>query len=89
MQRIDFSKITVLDIEGKEVKRDISRDLGNILYYSARDIAVSELGKRIYHDKEIDVDGKTAKILRKTVQENFTFVVVSSLLPVLDSIADE
>lgn len=89
MARIDFSRITILDIEGKEVKKDISRDLGNILYYTARDIAVSELGKSIYHDKEIEVDAKSARILRKVVGENFTLVVTSALIPVLDKIIGE
>lgn len=87
--RIDFSKIPILDIEGNEVKKDISKDLGNILYYTARDIAVSELGKSIYHDKEIEVDAKSARILRKTVEESFSLVVTSVLTPVLDKIISE
>ena len=86
MARIDFSKITILDIEGREVKRDISKDLGNILYYTARDIAASELGKRIYYDKEIEVDAKSATILRKTVGENFSLFLTTALDPVLDEI---
>lgn len=51
MNKVDFSKITIMDIEGREVKADFQKQLGNQLYMQGRNIEECELGKRIYFAK--------------------------------------
>ena len=48
---VDFSKVTVRDIEDQEQVVDLRRELGNRLYYQSRDISQAELGRRIYHSE--------------------------------------
>lgn len=46
--KVNFSKIVIKDIEGRDVQADFQRQLGNQLYMQGRDIEECELGKRIY-----------------------------------------
>lgn len=48
MIKVNFSKIVIKDIEGRDVQADFQRQLGNQLYMQGRDIEECELGKRIY-----------------------------------------
>ena len=48
MAKVNFSKIIIKDIEGREVPADFQKQLGNQLYMQGRDIEECELGKRIY-----------------------------------------
>ena len=46
--KVNFSKIIIKDIEGREVPADFQKQLGNQLYMQGHDIEECELGKRIY-----------------------------------------
>ena len=48
MVKVNFSKIVIKDIEGRDVQADFQKQLGNQLYMQGRDIEECELGKRIY-----------------------------------------
>ena len=48
MAKINFSKITVTDLDGKDVNYDIHRDFSNLLYMQGRSIEEHELGHKIY-----------------------------------------
>lgn len=86
--KINFAKIQIADIEGNMVEADISKDLGNALYYEERDISLADLGREIYHNGEVEVTKETAPVIRKYVDEGFKAIVKRSLLPILDSIAE-
>lgn len=82
--KIDFSRVQVKDIEGRLVTVDLSRELGNMMYCGAKDIAVADLGHEIYHRKEVELTPVQAKIVRTYVEKGFTAIVQRDLLPLLD-----
>lgn len=84
--KIDFSKIQMKDIEGNTFDGDISKDLGNAMYFESNDIAVSDLGYEIYHKKEVEVTKEMAPEVRKYVDKGFKAIVKRALFPILDSI---
>ena len=67
--KVNFSKIVIKDIEGRDVQADFQRQLGNQLYMQGRDIEECELGKRIYFaDGEVELNDKEAAIVTQAVQ---------------------
>ena len=69
MAKVNFSKIIIKDIEGRDVQADFQRQLGNQLYMQGRDIEECELGKRIYFaDGEVELNDKEAAIVTQAVQ---------------------
>lgn len=83
--KVDFSQIKVKDIEGNETVLDISKDLGNMMYFNDKDIAVADLGYEIYHKKEIELTKEQAKTVAEYVDNGFKAFVKRELLPILRS----
>lgn len=82
--KIDFSQVPIRDIEGNAVVVDISKDLGNMMYLQAQDIAVADLGHDIYHRKEVNLTREQAQTVRMYVEQGFKAIVKRELLPLLD-----
>ena len=69
MTKVNFSKIVIKDIEGRDVQADFQRQLGNQLYMQGRDIEECELGKRIYFaEGDVELTDKEATIVTQAVQ---------------------
>jgi len=83
--KIDFSKIMIEDIEGNEIAVDVSKQLGNMMYVNAQDIAVADLGREIYHEKEVELNDVQAKQIRPFVEGGFKAILKRVLLPMLDA----
>ena len=83
--KIDFSKIMIEDIEGNEIAVDVSKQLGNMMYVNAQDIAVADLGREIYHKKEVELNDVQAKQIRPFVEGGFKAILKLVLLPMLDA----
>ena len=81
--KIDFSKIQVKDIEGKELTLDVSQQLGNMMYLNARDIAVADLGHEIYHKKEVELTDEQAEAVAEFVENCFKAFVKREILALL------
>lgn len=65
MKKIDLTQISFLNVEGKEMKANIAKELGNLMYMQGKDIVEHELGSKVYHSadnagKEADDAGKEA-----------------------------
>ena len=84
--RIDFSKVQIKDIEGNVQSVDISKELGNMMYLNAQDIAVADLGHDIYHRKEVELTRDQAQAVKAFVDSGFKAVVKRELMPLLDSV---
>ena len=82
--KIDFSNIMIEDIEGNKVSVDVSKELGNMMYLGATDIAVADLGREIYHKKEVELTKEQAKFVRGYVDTKFKAILKRTLLPMLD-----
>lgn len=66
---VNFTKVQIKDIEGKEQMADFSAQLGNQLYMTGRNIDECELGKRIYFAKgEVELNDKEAQIVTNAIQ---------------------
>ena len=81
--RIDFSKIMVEDIEGNKSPYDVSKELGNMIYLNAVDIAEADLGREIYHKKEVDLTKEQADVVRGYVEKRFKAIAKMAILPLL------
>lgn len=67
--KVNFSKIIIKDIEGRDVQADFQRQLGNQLYMQGRDIEECELGKRIYFAQgDVELTDKETAIVMQAVQ---------------------
>lgn len=66
--KVNFSKIIIKDIEGRDVQADFQKQLGNQLYMQGRDIEECELGKRIYFAQgDVELTDKEASIVKQAV----------------------
>ena len=64
--KVNFKKVILTDIEGKEMEADFKNQLGNQLYMQGRNIEECELGKKIYFaDDEVELSDKEADIVRR------------------------
>ena len=69
MVKVNFSKIIIKDIEGREVETDFQKQLGNQLYMQGRHLEECELGTRIYHaEGEVELSEKECEMVRNAVQ---------------------
>ena len=79
MTKVNFSKVIIKDIEGREVQADFHRQLGNQLYMQGRDIEECELGKRIYFAQgEVELSEKECAIVRNAVQ-GYSYIARSAI----------
>lgn len=86
MKKIDFTKVQIKDIEGNVQSVDISKELGNMMYYGEQDIAVSDLGHDIYHKGEVELTPEQAEKVKAYVEQGFKAIVKRELIPLLDTI---
>lgn len=84
--KIDFSRVRIKDIEGRLITVDLSKELGNMMYCGAKDIAVADLGHEIYHRKEVELNSVQAKIVKTYVEKGFSAIVQRDLLPLIDKV---
>jgi hypothetical protein len=79
MTKVNFAKIIIKDIEGRDVQADFQKQLGNQLYMQGRDIEECELGKRIYFaDGEVELTDKECAIVRNAVQ-GYSYIARSAI----------
>lgn len=74
--KIDFRKIKVFDIEGKDSNLDLSKELGNAIYKNTPDLGELEFAQELYKKGEVEIDDKKAEIIRRymDVGQFFAFV---------------
>jgi hypothetical protein len=79
MVKVNFAKIIIKDIEGRDVPADFQKQLGNQLYMQGRNIEECELGKRIYFaDGEVELTDKECAIVRNAVQ-GYSYIARSAI----------
>ena len=77
--KVNFAKIIIKDIEGRDVQADFQKQLGNQLYMQGRDIEECELGKRIYFaDGDVELTDKECTIVRNAVQ-GYSYIARSAI----------
>lgn len=94
MKKVDLTKVTFLDVEGQEVRIDIAKQIGNIMYMQGENIAEHELGSKIYHsadplkenkdaDCPVELSDDEANILLKYVVRTFSYVIIQAVKKML------
>lgn len=77
---VDFSKIEIEGLEGKELL-DIRKQLGNYLYYQSQDLSGSELGRNIYFSNgEIEIKEEEKKIIKDAVNVMYKSYVIKTAI---------
>lgn len=77
--KVNFAKIIIKDIEGREVEADFQRQLGNQLYMQGRNIEECELGKRIYFaEGEVELSDKECEMVRNYIQ-GYSYIARSAI----------
>lgn len=66
--KVDFSKVSIqTTVEGDPVVVDFKKDLGNLVYSRATDVALSDLGKEIYYKGVVDVPSELIHPLNEII----------------------
>lgn len=66
--KVDFSKVLVqATVEGDPVAVDFRKDLGNLVYSRAMDVALSDLGKEIYYKGAVDIPSELVSPLSEVI----------------------
>ena len=82
--KVNFAKIIIKDIEGRDVQADFQKQLGNQLYMQGRNIEECELGKRIYFaDGEAELSDKEAAIVKQAVA-GYSYVARTAIIGVIE-----
>ena len=87
--KIDFSKLTIQDIEGKDVIIDISKELGNIIFQQTQDLGELDLAKDIYKNGEVDLTSDQAQVVKTYADKSFKAFILVVLDPMLSAIIDQ
>lgn len=79
MIKINFKKIIIRDIEGREIEADFSKQIGNQLYMQGQNIEECELGKKIYFaEAEISLNTEEQAIIKKAIS-SYSYIARSSI----------
>ena len=81
MAKVNFSRISMKDIEGNVLTANFRQQLGNQLYMQGRNIEECELGKKIYftaEDKETELNEKEVGMIKQAIA-GYGYVVHSAI----------
>ena len=81
MKKLNFKSVQVTDIDGTVKEMDLSKEIGNIIFRTTKDLGELETAREIYQKGEIEVDDKTADMIKKYIDENFVAFAKEALNP--------
>lgn len=64
--------------------KDLSKDLGNAIFFNVSDINEQEIGRKIYHDGEIEIDEASAALIKRFAEKIFYAYIKVPLFKLLD-----
>ena len=71
MKKLNFKAVPTRDIEGNLEPRDISKELGNLIYRETSDLGELDLAQRIYKEGEIEASEEEIEIVRKYINGGY------------------
>ena len=88
--KVDFRNIVIKDINGNDLKADVTEILGNLMYMQGQDITECELGQKLWHAKDaagaftpVEISEEEEKKLRQQF-EKYPYLIRTALLKVLN-----
>jgi hypothetical protein len=91
MAKINFSKIIVKDLDGKDVRINIHRDLANLLHMQGRGIEEDALAHKIYECRDVDGNPTEVDLTKDEVKivtqyiSNYPYIVAKAVMDILTS----
>ena len=64
MKKINLKELPVKNIEGKEEKIDISKEVGNLMFQNAKTVVVHEAAIAIYNTGECDDSAEVREAIK-------------------------
>ena len=61
MKKLNFKSVPVTDIDGTVKEMDLSKEIGNIIFRTTKDLGELEIAREIYQKGETEADAKTEK----------------------------
>lgn len=84
MKKIDFTKVAIENIDGSFETADLAKTLGNAIWVQAKSLEVSELGRKIWRDGDVEVSNDEIAILNEMIPNIFpSYIVKKALLDLL------
>ncbi|MCW0484072.1 hypothetical protein [Gaoshiqia sediminis] len=86
-KEVNFSNLIITDLDGKELKFDVSKTLGNHIYQTTGDLGMLEVAQTIYKKGEVELTEQVKTGLTEVVnnpQFPFLAVVKKKLLEELE-----
>jgi hypothetical protein len=85
MKKIDFTKVAIENIDGSFETADLAKTLGNAIWVQAKSLEVSELGRKIWRDGDVEVSNDEIAILNEMIPNIFpAYIVKKALLDLLN-----
>ena len=81
MKKLNFKSVQVTDIDGTVKELDFSKEIGNLIFRTTKDLGELETAREIYQKGEIEVDAKTAGMIKKYIDESFVAFAKEALNP--------
>ena len=69
--------------------KDLSKDLGNAIFFNVSDINEREIGRKIYHDGEIEIDEASAALIKRFTEQIFYAYIKVPLFELLDEVVSQ
>ena len=85
MKKLDFTKVAIENIDGSFETADLAKTLGNAIWVQAKSLEVSELGRKIWRDGDVEVSNDEIAILNEMIPSIFpSYIVKKALLDLLN-----
>lgn len=80
MKKINLKELPVKNIEGKEEKIDISKDVGNAMFQLAKTVVVHEAAIALYNTGECNDSAEVREIIRELNYPYFIRQAIEQIL---------
>lgn len=81
MKKLNFKSVQVNDIDGTVKDLDFSKEIGNLIFRTTKNLGELEIAREIYQKGKIEVDEKTAEMIKNYIDENFVAFAKEALIP--------
>lgn len=80
MKKINLKELLIKNIEGKEEKIDISKEVGNLLFQNARTVVMHESAIALYNTGECNDSEEVREFIREL---NYPYFIKSAIEQIL------
>ena len=84
--KVNLSKVAVKGIDGKVENVDFSKEIGNAIFKTTKDIGELDLAREIYHNGNVDITKEQAIVVKAFVYQNFLAWAKQPLMAELDKV---